>query len=45
MPEDAKYVIERTEVVIRFFGAFSIEKIPIEAAIKDQVPKIKMINV
>jgi len=44
MPEDAKYVIERTEGVVGFFGASSIERIPTEVAIKEQVEKFKTIR-
>ncbi len=44
MPEDAKYVIERTEGVVGFFGASSIERIPTEVAIKEQVEKFKTIK-
>lgn len=36
MPEDAKYVIERTKGVVGFFGASSIERIPTETAIRDR---------
>ena len=45
MPEDAKYVIERTKGVVGFFGASSIERIPTETAIRDQVREFKMINI
>ena len=41
MPEDAQYVLERTEGVVGFFGASSIERIPTEIAIKEQVEKFK----
>lgn len=45
MPEDAKYVIERTKGIVGFFGASSIERIPTETAIRDQVREFKMINI
>lgn len=45
MPEDAQYVLERTEGVVGFFGASSIERIPTEIAIKEQVEKFKNIKI
>ncbi|WP_414429667.1 phosphoenolpyruvate hydrolase family protein [Anaerosalibacter bizertensis] len=44
MPEDAAYVLERTEGVVGFFGASSIERIPTELAIKEQVESFKNIK-
>lgn len=44
MPEDAAYVLERTEGVVGFFGASSIERIPTEIAIKEQVKMFKKIK-
>lgn len=40
-PEDVKYVLERTNGVSGFFGASSIERLPTEIAISDQVKKFK----
>ena len=45
MPEDAAYVLERTEGVVGFFGASSIERIPTEVAIKKQVEMFKNIRI
>lgn len=45
MPEDAAYVLERTKGVIGFFGASSIERIPTEIAIKEQVEDFKRIKI
>ncbi len=45
MPEDAAYVLERTEGVVGFFGASSIERIPTEIAIKEQVKLFKDIKI
>ena len=45
MPEDAKYVLERTKGVCGFFGASSIERIPTEVAIREQVEDFKRIEV
>lgn len=44
-PEDAKYIIERTKGVNGFFGASSIERIPTEKAIKEQVLNFKKIEI
>lgn len=43
-PEDAKYILEHTEGVIGFFGASSVERIPTEKAIKQQVVDFKNIK-
>ncbi|SKC73865.1 phosphoenolpyruvate hydrolase family protein [Maledivibacter halophilus] len=43
-PEDAQYVIERTNGIVGFFGASSIERIPTEIAIRDQVVNFKNIS-
>lgn len=45
MPEDAKYVLENTNGVSGFFGASSIERIPTEVAIKEQVEEFKKLGV
>jgi predicted TIM-barrel enzyme len=44
-PEDAAYVLERTKGVIGFFGASSVERLPTEVAIKNQVKAFKNISV
>lgn len=44
-PEDAKYILERTKGVDGFFGASSIERIPTEKAIKEQVERFKEITI
>ena len=43
-PEDAQYVLDRTEGVVGFFGASSIERLPTEVAIRDQAAKFKAIT-
>ncbi|WNR46047.1 phosphoenolpyruvate hydrolase family protein [Paenibacillus roseipurpureus] len=43
-PEDAAYVLGQTKGVVGFFGASSIERLPTEAAISDQVSKFKRIS-
>ncbi|MFZ5965866.1 MAG: phosphoenolpyruvate hydrolase family protein [Bacillota bacterium] len=40
-PEDAQYVLDRTKGVVGFFGASSIERLPTEIAIKNQVASFK----
>lgn len=44
-PEDAKYVLERTEGVVGFFGASSIERLPTEIAITNQVKSFKNLKI
>ena len=43
-PEDAEYVLQRTTGVHGFYGASSIERLPVEIAIKEQVEKFKNIK-
>lgn len=40
-PEDAQYVLSRTEGVVGFFGASSIERLPTEVGIRAQTEKFK----
>lgn len=44
MPEDAEYVLQRTEGVHGFFGASSMERLPTEVAIREQMQKFKAIR-
>ncbi len=44
MPDDAEFVLKRTENVVGFFGASSIERLPTEAAITEQTKKFKNIK-
>lgn len=44
-PEDAKYVLDRTEGICGFFGASSIERLPTEIAITNQVKDFKKIKI
>lgn len=44
-PQDAAYVLERTEGVAGFFGASSVERLPTELAITEQVRKFKSARV
>lgn len=41
MPEDARYVLDRSPNCHGFFGASSIERLPVERAIKAQVQAFK----
>ncbi len=43
-PEDAAYVLERTRGVVGFFGASSIERLPTEMAITENVRRFKAIR-
>jgi predicted TIM-barrel enzyme len=40
-PEDARYVLERTEGVVGFFGASSMERLPTEIAITENMRRFK----
>ena len=43
-PEDAAYVLSRTQGVAGFFGASSVERLPAEWAITEQVQRFKSIR-
>jgi predicted TIM-barrel enzyme len=44
-PEDAAYVLERTKGVVGFFGASSVERLPTERAITEQVAAFKSLEI
>jgi predicted TIM-barrel enzyme len=44
-PEDAAYVLERTEGVVGFFGASSMERLPTEVAMTENMKRFKEIPV
>jgi predicted TIM-barrel enzyme len=44
-PDDAAYVIERTEGVVGFFGASSMERLPTEVAMTETMRRFKSIPV
>jgi predicted TIM-barrel enzyme len=44
MPEDAQYVLTRTRGVHGFYGASSMERLPIETALTEQVRQFKAIR-
>jgi predicted TIM-barrel enzyme len=44
MPDDAEYVLQNTEGVHGFYGASSMERLPTEVAIQEQMEKFKAIR-
>ena len=44
MPEDAEYVLHNTNGVDGFYGASSVERLPSEIAITEQMEKFKAIR-
>jgi predicted TIM-barrel enzyme len=44
MPEDAQYIFEKVEEVDGFYGASSMERLPTETAISDQIKKFKALK-
>ena len=44
MPDDAAYVLQRTRGVNGFYGASSMERLPTEVAIRQQVERFKAIQ-
>jgi predicted TIM-barrel enzyme len=44
-PEDVQYVLSRTHGVCGFFGASSIERLPTERAITEQVKSFKNLSI
>jgi predicted TIM-barrel enzyme len=40
-PEDAQYILERTQGIVGFYGASSMERLPAEVAITGQVRRFK----
>jgi predicted TIM-barrel enzyme len=45
MPEDAQYVLARTKHVHGFYGASSMERLPVETAMTEQVKKFRAIRI
>ena len=43
-PEDAEHVLRNTKGIHGFYGASSVERLPTEVAIKEQMEKFKMIR-
>lgn len=44
MPEDAEYVLSKTKGIQGFYGASSMERLPAEVAIKEQMQKFKSVR-
>jgi predicted TIM-barrel enzyme len=44
MPEDAEYVLQNTKGVDGFYGASSMERLPVEVAITEHIKKFKAIK-
>jgi predicted TIM-barrel enzyme len=44
MPEDAQYILTRTQNVHGFYGASSMERLPVEIALTEQVRRFKAIR-
>jgi predicted TIM-barrel enzyme len=44
MPEDVEYVLHRTKGVNGFYGASSMERLPVEVALKETMQKFKAIR-
>jgi len=44
MPEDAEYVLSKTKGIHGFYGASSMERLPTEVAIREQMQKFKSIR-
>jgi predicted TIM-barrel enzyme len=43
-PEDAEYILKNTEGIVGFYGASSMERLPVERAITGQVKKFREIR-
>lgn len=43
-PEDAQYIFDHTKGIVGFFGASSMERIPVEVAIKANAERFKKLN-
>ncbi|MGH9550575.1 MAG: phosphoenolpyruvate hydrolase family protein, partial [Terriglobales bacterium] len=43
-PEDAKYILDNTTGIAGFFGASSMERLPTEIAITEQVRRFKSLS-
>jgi predicted TIM-barrel enzyme len=41
MPDDARYILETCDAIHGFYGASSMERLPAEAAIRDQTAGFK----
>jgi len=44
MPEDASYILQRSARCHGFYGASSMERLPVEAALTERTREFKSIN-
>ncbi|MBL8695041.1 MAG: phosphoenolpyruvate hydrolase family protein [Planctomycetes bacterium] len=44
-PDDAKYVIDRVPGIVGFYGASSVERLPTEVAIREQIQKFASLRI
>jgi predicted TIM-barrel enzyme len=44
-PEDAQYVLDRTEGIAGFYGASSMERLPTEVAMTENMKRFKELSV
>jgi predicted TIM-barrel enzyme len=44
-PEDAQYVLDRTEGIAGFYGASSMERLPTEVAMTENMKRFKELTV
>ena len=43
-PEDAQYVLDRTEGIVGFYGASSMERLPTEVAMTENMQRFKQLS-
>jgi predicted TIM-barrel enzyme len=43
-PDDAQYILDHTEGIVGFFGASSMERLPVEIAMIDNMRRFKSIE-
>ncbi|MCA9173915.1 MAG: phosphoenolpyruvate hydrolase family protein [Planctomycetales bacterium] len=43
-PEDAQYILDHTEGIVGFYGASSMERLPVEPAIRDRVAQFTQLK-
>jgi predicted TIM-barrel enzyme len=44
MPDDAQFILERVDTCHGFYGASSMERLPVEIAIREQVERFKSLK-
>ena len=44
-PEDTQYVLDRTKGIAGFYGASSMERLPVEIAITENTKRFKQLKV